>query len=84
MVFYGFNSSIFFSKLLELLFFLQSIKKVDQGTFPQSRKFSTNKKVLYEKSILDQGNFLQTRKFSTNNFFFLDRGNVPQTKIFTQ
>ena len=68
-----------FSKLLDLLF-LSAVKKVN---FPQSRNFSTSKKM-----FLDQGNFPETRKFSTNKSFslskevFFSQENLPQIKIF--
>ena len=46
-------------------------------------KFSTVKEYFHLKNLVDQRNFLQTRKCSTK-IFVLDRGSVPQTKIFTQ
>ena len=56
-----------FSKLLDLLFFIQSRKCVfhSQGNFPWSNKFSSVKEIFHKKILLDQGHFPQTRNFST-------------------
>ena len=56
---------------------------LNQGSFPQTSKFSKVKEIFHTENLLDQGNFLQTRKFS-KKFFFLDQGTFPQRFLHNQ
>ena len=56
---------------------------LNQGSFPQTSKFSIVKEIFHTENLLDQGNFLQTRKFS-KNFFFFDQGTFPQRFLHNQ
>ena len=79
----GFNSSIFFKIIRPIIF--SAVKKViftpsrkfstvqepfhSHGSFPESWKFSANKKVFAKKFLLDQRSFPQTKIFKESKKF---------------
>ena len=74
----------FFQNYQNYYFFFSQERKLikelfhSQGNFQQTRKFCMKKVYLIREIFYKQGSFPQTI------FFLLDRGSVPQTKIFTQ